>query len=82
MSLCELLQGPALPRAAVQGQYLLQGQHLSAGNAVAESFTTFKSAVIRASELIRAGYAIEICSSPSLESQLPDHSALKSGQLG
>ena len=82
MSLSELLRRPALPMAAVQGRYLLHGQHLSGGTAVAESFTAFKSAVIRASELIRAGYAIEICSSPSLESQLPDHAALKRGQLG
>ena len=82
MSLSELLQGPALPIAAVQGQYLLQGQHPAAGNAVAESFTTFKSAIIRASGLIRACYVIEIWSPTSLESQLPDHSALKSGQLG
>src|ERR1044072_2313938 len=82
MRLSDLLQGPALPIAVAQGQYLLQGQHLSAGNAVAESFTTFKSAVVRASELIRAGYAIEICSSPSLERRLVGDSALKSGQLG
>ena len=70
MSLIELLQDPASPIAAVQGQYLLQGQHLAAGNAVAESFTTLRSAVVRASELIGAGYVIEIWSPTSLESQL------------
>ena len=71
MSLIELLQDAASPIAAVQGQYLLQGQHFAAGNAVAESFTTLRSAVIRASELIKAGYVIEIWSPTSLESQLP-----------
>ena len=70
MGLIELLQEPASPIAAVQGQYLLQGQHSAAGNAVAESFTTLRSAVIRASELIEAGYVIEIWSPASLESQL------------
>ena len=71
MSLIELLQDAASPIAAVQGQYLLQGQHFAAGNAIAESFTTLRSAVIRASELIKAGYVIEIWSPTSLESQLP-----------
>jgi hypothetical protein len=71
MSLIELLQEPALPIAAVQGRYLLQGRHSRAGNAVAESFTNLNSAVSRASELIRAGYDIEIWSPTSLENQLP-----------
>ena len=71
MSLFELLQDAGPPIAAVQGQYVLQGQHSAAGNAVAESFTTLRSAVVRASELIKAGYAIEIWSPASLESQLP-----------
>jgi hypothetical protein len=70
MSLIELLQAPALPIAAVEGRYLLQG-HSRAGNAVAESFTNLNSAVSRASELIRAGYLIEIWSPTSLEDQLP-----------
>ena len=67
----ELLQDAALPIAAVQGQYVLQGQHSTAGNAVAESSTTLRGAVVRASELIKAGYVIEIRSPTSLESQLP-----------
>jgi hypothetical protein len=71
MSLIELLQDPAPPIAAVQGRYLLKGQHSPTGTAVAESFTNLNSAVIRASELIRAGYVIEIWSPTSLESQLP-----------
>ena len=71
MSLLELLQDPGPPIATVQGRYLLQGQHSGTGNAVAESFTNLNSAVIRASELIRAGYVIEIWSPTSLESRLP-----------
>jgi hypothetical protein len=71
MSLIELLQGPSLPIAAVQGRYLLQGQHSQAGRAVAESFANLKSAIIRASELIGAGYTIEIWSPTSLETGLP-----------
>ncbi|WP_147155585.1 hypothetical protein [Reyranella soli] len=68
MSLIELIQGSASPIASVRGQYLLQGHHPVAGNSVAESFMSFKSAVIRASELIKTGYAIEIWSPTSLES--------------
>jgi len=71
MSLIELLQGPAPPIAAVHGRYLLQGRHPRGGHAVAESFTNLKSAIIRASELIEAGYAIEIWSPTSLETRLP-----------
>jgi hypothetical protein len=71
MSLMELFQDAASPIAAVQGQYLLQGQHFAAGDAVTECSTTLRSAVIRASELIKAGYVIEIWSPTSLESQLP-----------
>ena len=67
----ELLQDPASPIAAVQGQYLLQGQHFTAGDAVTECSTTLRGAVVRASELIKAGYVIEIWSPTSLESQLP-----------
>ena len=67
MSLIEFLQSPPMPIAAVKGRYLLQGRHSRAGNALAESFTNLNSAVSRASELIRAGYVIEIWSPTSLE---------------
>jgi hypothetical protein len=70
MSLIELLQGPAVPIAAVQGQYLLQGKHRAAGDAVAESFTSLRNVIVRASELIQSGYVIEISSPTSLESRL------------
>jgi hypothetical protein len=69
MSLSELCSGPASPIAAVRGQYLLQGQHPETGNAVAESFTSLRSAIDRASELIRSGYVIEFWSPTSLNSQ-------------
>lgn len=71
MSLIELLQASALPIAAVQGRYLLQGMHSRTGNAVAESFTNLNGAVSRASELLKAGYVIEIWSPTSLENPWP-----------
>ena len=69
MSLDELRRGPTSPIAAVRGQYLLQGHHPAAGNAVAESFTSLRSAISRASELISSGYVIEFWSPTSFESQ-------------
>jgi len=69
MSLGESRDSPASPVAAVRGQYLLQGHHPAAGNAVAESFISLRSAISRASELISSGYVIEFWSPTSLESQ-------------
>lgn len=64
MSLIEMLQDRSPPIAAVQsnGRYLLWGQHSRSGNAVDEGFLDMQSAVTRASELIEAGYAIDIWS--------------------
>src|SRR3954451_18886662 len=69
MSLIEFLQQSAPPIAAAQGRYVLQGQHSRTGQPVAESITNLSSAVTRASELIGAGYVIDIWSPTSLESQ-------------
>jgi hypothetical protein len=67
MSLIEFLQESAPPIAAAQGRYVLQGQHSRTGQPVAESLTNLSSAVIRASELIGAGYVIDIWSPTSRE---------------
>jgi hypothetical protein len=71
MSPIEFLQEPAPPIGAAQGRYVLQGQHSRTGLPVAESFMNLSSAVIRASDLIGAGYVIDIWSPTSLESQAP-----------
>ena len=64
MSLIELLQDHSLPIAAVHSnrRYLLQGQHSRTGKTLTEGSLSFQGAIHRASELIRAGYAIEIWS--------------------
>jgi len=71
MSLFEFLREPAPPIAAARGRYVLQGQHARTGQPVAEGFASLSSVVIRASELIGAGYVIDIWSPTSLESQKP-----------
>src|SRR5215212_4465027 len=71
MSLIEFLQQSAPPIVAARGRYVLQGQHSRTGQPVSESLTNLSSAVTRASELIGAGYVIDIWSPPSLESPSP-----------
>jgi hypothetical protein len=62
MGLIELLQERSPPIAAVQsaGRYLLRGQHSRTGREVNEGFFDLLSVVARASDLISAGYAIDI----------------------
>jgi len=62
MGLIEWLQDRSPPIAAVRpgGRYLLRGRHLGTGRAVGEGFFDLLSVVGRASELISAGYAIDI----------------------
>jgi hypothetical protein len=67
MTLFELLEDPPPPVVAIEGRYWLQG--LRSRHSVAEGFANLNSAVTRASELIRAGYVTEICSTTFPESR-------------
>ena len=82
MSVFEFLQDAAPPIAAARSPYFLQGQHARSGEAFAGSFTNLKTTVTRASELIRAGYVIEIWSRTSLESPPLDKHACRADVAG
>jgi hypothetical protein len=53
----------------VQGGYSLRVEHLSSGKARVETHTSMPAVVARATELIQAGYSIQISSAASLEAR-------------
>lgn len=62
MGLIELLQDRSPPMAAfpLAGRYLLSGRHSPSGGTVDEGHVDLLSVIVRGTELIRLGYAIDI----------------------
>ena len=63
----EMLAARPLRIGATLAAYSVQAEHSQTGDAVREGYATMHAAVIRAVDLIQAGYSIEIWSPASLE---------------
>jgi len=63
----ELLLARPFHSDATCAAYSVQAEHSQTGDVVREGYATMNAAVMRAADLIQAGYSIEIWSPASLE---------------